>query len=137
MAIWWKRHWYVPVGIAVFAAATEQRSCAASTLAPPSVAAEWTLMKPADCHPPSEAERRLFEGVTAARRICRARYVGSPTINLTLYDLPGGPAANAFDAFQRWRTQPDKMGFFQGGVFGVAEAPLLRWTWFPHLASTK
>lgn len=107
MAIWWKRHWYVPVGIAVFAAATEQRSCAASTLAPPSVAAEWTLMQPADCHPPSEAERRLFEGVTAARRICRARYVGSPTINLTLYDLPGGPAANAFDAFQRWRTQPD------------------------------
>ena len=123
MITWWKRHWYVPVGIAVFAVATEQRSCAASTLTPPPVVAEWTLIQPAHCHQPSQAERHLFEAVTAARRICSMRYAGIPTINLMLYDLPGGPAANAFDAFQHWRTQTDKMGFFQGGVFGVAEAP--------------
>jgi hypothetical protein len=119
----WKRHWYVPLVIVVFAVFTEQRTCAASTLTPPSTAAEWTLVPPPDCHTPSSAERRLFDGVRAARRICRAQYTGTPTITLTLYDLPGGPAATAFDAFQQWRTQPSRMGFFRGGVFGVAEAP--------------
>jgi hypothetical protein len=43
-------------------------------------------------------------------------------MTLTVYDLPqwGG---GAFDAWQKWQTQPGKMAFFKGRYFGVVESP--------------
>ena len=123
MKNWWRRYWHVCLVGGVIAVGAEQRSCAASTLTLPAAAGDWTLVAPQDCHKPVPADLHAWDGVAAARRVCYARYKGAPDVALTVFDMPGGPAATAFDAFQRWRTQPGKMGFFQGGIFGVAEAP--------------
>jgi hypothetical protein len=37
--------------------------------------------------------------------------------------MPELPGATAFDAMQKWQSQPGKMAFFQGHYFGVVESP--------------
>lgn len=68
---------------------------------------------------------RAWPGTSAARRVCRAEYTGTRAVRLTLFELPDLPDATAFGAFQSWLplSRPDKVGFFNGRYFGVAESP--------------
>lgn len=117
----WKHLAFLFVASVALTLVFQQRSCAASNLTLPASAAEWTLAAPQTCAAPTPAERHAWDGVLAAGRLCRANYAGSPAMRLTLYDMPGGLGGTAFDAMQRWRTQPGKMGFFNGRYFGVVE----------------
>jgi hypothetical protein len=72
---------------------------------------------------PVPPDRIVWPGTAAARQIGRAEYAGQPPMTLSLYDMPGGQGANAFDAAQKFPPQAGKMGFFQGNYFGVAESP--------------
>jgi hypothetical protein len=97
-----------------------------SSLAPrtplPSTAAGWNLAAPQDCATPVPAGLRQWRGVARARSVCRGKYGGSPEMTLTLYDMPEW-GASAFDAWQKWQTQPGKMAFYKGRYFGVVESP--------------
>ena len=107
------------VGIALLA---HQRSCAEPLLALPSTAGEWKLTAPENCVKPVPAELLAWRGTAGARKVCRAGYSGSAAMKLTLYDMPEVPGATAFDAEQKFPTQPGKMGFFKGHYFGVVES---------------
>jgi hypothetical protein len=43
-------------------------------------------------------------------------------MTLTIYDMPAW-GESAFDAWQKWQTQPGKMSFYKGRYFGVVESP--------------
>ena len=123
MRTWWKRLWHVVILGAAIAVSSEQRSCAAPSLALPSNAAEWNLAAPQNCVKPTPADLRIWRGTAGARRVCRAEYGNSLEMKLTIFDMPGWPGATAFDAFQKWQTQPRKMAFYKGRCFGVVESP--------------
>ena len=118
-----KRLAYLCLLVTVIAIFSEQPSCATPIPALSPAAAEWKLSAPQICSTPLPAELRIWQGISQARRVCRAGYDGSPPMSLTIYCMPGGPGGTAFDALQRWRIQPGKMAFYKGPYFGVVESP--------------
>lgn len=120
----WKRCVYGLVFVSAIGVAAEQRSCAASALTPPAIAAEWKLSSAVDCEKPVPSKFQIWDGTRGARRVCRATYDGGPVpITLTLFEMSGRPGASPFDAWQRARVEPGKMSFYKGAFFGVAQAP--------------
>ena len=67
---------------------------------PPRTAGAWTLSGKAGCVNFVPGEIRGWRGTSGARRVCRAEYAGSPTMRLTLVEMPGSPGRTAFDAWQ-------------------------------------
>jgi hypothetical protein len=91
---------------------------------PPPTAAQWKLSAPADCGRPLKVEIESWPGISGARRVCRATYVGPSKVRLTLFDMPEWPGATAFGAFQKWLSSgPGNMGFMKGRYFGVVDSP--------------
>jgi hypothetical protein len=43
-------------------------------------------------------------------------------MTLTIYDMRAW-GGSAFDAWQKWQTEPGKMSFYKGRYFGVVESP--------------
>lgn len=125
MKTWGKRILGVSILGAAIAAGSDLWRLATPGANPPSAAAGWKLSAPADCVNSVPAEPQFRRGTSGARRVCRAEYAGSPTMRLTLFEMPEWPGATAFDAFQKWRpAQPGKEGFFKGRYFGVVESQL-------------
>lgn len=118
----WKRLAYLCIVGAVITVCSEQPSCATPNVVLSPTVAEWTLRSPQDCVKPAPADLRIWGGTTQARRVCRAEYDGPAQMRLTLFYMPGGPGATAFDALQRWKIQPGKMAFYKGRYFGVVES---------------
>ena len=124
MTTWAKRILGVSILGAAIAVGSDVWVLATPKTNPPSAVAAWKLSAPADCVNSLPAEAQSWRGTSGARRVCRAEYAGSPSIRLTLFEMPEWPGATAFDAFQKWRpAQPGKMGFYKGRYFGVAESP--------------
>jgi hypothetical protein len=124
VSTWGKRILGISILGAAIGVGSDLWLLAAPKAVPPSAAAGWRLSAPADCVDSVPAELRFWRGTSGARRVCRAEYAGSPTMRLTLFDMPGWAGATAFDAFQKWRpAQPGKIGFFKGRCFGVVESP--------------
>jgi hypothetical protein len=120
-----KRILHIAILGAAIAIGMDLWSLATSAVNPPSAAGAWTLSGAADCVKSIPIELQTWRGIARARRVCRAEYAGSPTMRLTLVEMPEQPGASAFDAWQKWRpAQPGKLGFYKGRVFGVAESPL-------------
>jgi len=88
----------------------------------PATAAGWTLASAQDCVKPAAGELTKWRGIAGARRVCRGEYHGWPAMTLTIYDMRAW-GGSAFDAFQKWQTQPGKMSFYKGRYFGVVESP--------------
>jgi len=121
---WRKRILGVSILGAAIAVGSDVWVLATPHINPPSAAAGWKLSAPAGCVNSIPAEAQVWRGTSGARRVCRAEYAGSPTMRLTLFEMPECPGATAFDAFQKWRPdQPGKIGFFKGRYFGVVESP--------------
>ena len=119
MRTWLKRAGFV---LAVAAALTisEQRSRAIPELALPESIAGWAIKAPQKCGPLAAAKVRVWRGTEAARRVCAAEYGGGPEFTVTVYSLP--KFKGAFDALQKWRSQPGKLAFFRGPYFCVVES---------------
>jgi hypothetical protein len=102
---------------------SEQRWFATSKLTLPPSAADWRIEGSPACAKPVPANLRPWRGTAGALQVCTARYIGSPAMTLTIFDMPGSVGATAFDAFQKWQTQPGKLAFYKGRYFGVVESP--------------
>jgi len=122
MNIWLKRVSHVLLLGGALAVFSEQRSCAAPSLALPPTAAGWSMASPAHCAKPEPGELARWRGTGGARQVCSVAYTGSPGMIVAVYDMPESPGATAFDAMQKWDRQPGKMAFFKGRYFGVVES---------------
>jgi len=132
MRTWLKRLGSVCLLAAGIAVCSDLLSYVAPSASLPAVAAGWTLSSPQDCAKPVPAQLRNqrgtdwrgteWRGTAGARQVCRGEYLGLPQMTLTIYDMREW-GASAFDAWQKWQTQPGKMSFYKGGYFGVVESP--------------
>ena len=122
MRAWLKRLgsiFLLSAGIAVCSALLSYVAPSASL---PAIAAGWTLASHQDCAKPVPAQLRNLRGTEGARGVCSGEYRGSPQVTGTIYDMPAW-GRSAFDAWQKWQTQPGKMSFYKGRYFGVVESP--------------
>jgi hypothetical protein len=118
MRTWFKRLGTLCLLAAAIAVCSDLLSYVAPSASLPATAAGWILASPQDCAKP---QFRNLRGTGGARRVCRGEYRGSPQMTLTIYDMPEW-GASAFDAWQKWQTQPGKMSFYKGRYFGVVES---------------
>jgi hypothetical protein len=121
---WGKRILGISIVAGSIAVGSDLWLLATPSASPPAAAGGWKLSARADCSNSLPADPQFWPGTSHARRVCRAEYAGSPSMRLTLFEMPGWPGATAFDAFQKWRpSQPGKMAFFKGRYFGVMASP--------------
>jgi hypothetical protein len=124
MRTWGKRILGVGLGAVALAIGSDLWLHAMPSVDPPATAAEWKLAVRAVCGNTSAPHSQFWRGTSQARRVCQAEYAGSPSMRLTLFEMPEWAGATAFDAFQKWRpSQPGKMAFYKGRYFGVVESP--------------
>jgi len=122
MGTLWKRLGRLFLVVAAIAVCSDLLSYMGPSVSLPPAAAGWSLAAAQDCARPTPAQLQAWRGISGARRVCRGVYRGSPEMILTIYDLPEW-GAGAFDAWQKWQTQPGKMAFYKGRYFGVVESP--------------
>ena len=115
------RSWYVVAGALVVGVVAQRFFAKTPTITLPNLAAGWALAAPANCFTPVPVEFKRWRGTEGAGTVCRGDYTGTPRISVTLYYMPS-EFASAFDAAQKWQSQPGKMSFFQGAYFGVVES---------------
>lgn len=95
------------VSAAIFACGCKRSDETGAFTFPPDVAG-WKL----------DGEPRPAPSFPNAQQGWRATYTGDPTASITVYKmLPG----TAFDAAQRWRTEPGKRILYRGEYFAIVE----------------
>jgi hypothetical protein len=75
----------------------------------PQQAADWTR----------ESEPESAANINGSEGAWTARYSGQPPLRVTVYRMSSQTAA--FAQVQNWRAEPNKLAFYKGRHFGIAE----------------